>query len=128
MFRGFRFPARVVPLGILELVALPVFGKTGEGGVGRDPRKRRARPRSWGEQISKGKAQPSSCAGCKLPVPRLKDILVLADPGKAELDGKGIPRPEEGGVPREPGANTATVGHPPGFPETKLPYAFYELD
>lgn len=61
-------------------------------------------------------------------MPRLKDILVLADPGKAELDGEGIPRPEEGGVPREPGANTATVGHRTGFPETKLPYAFYELD
>lgn len=61
-------------------------------------------------------------------MPRLEDILVLADPGKAELDGKGIPRSEEGGVPREPGANTATVGHRPGFPETKLPYAFYELD
>lgn len=87
-----------------------------------------SRSLALGENRSlKGKAQPPS-AGWKLPVPRLKDILVLTGPGKAELDGEGIPRPEEGGVPREPGANTATVGHRPGFPETKLPYAFYELD
>jgi sortase A len=65
-----------------------------------------------------------------LSVPRLglRDVRVPSGSTQAELDGEGIIRLETSGLPSLEGSNTFIVGHRMGFPRTRNPYVFYELN
>lgn len=93
---------------------------------------------SGGQAVQKERAgevavappQPPSDPTLYLTVPRLglEDVPISEGSSQVELDREGIIRLKEGGVPWKEGSNTTIVGHRLGFPETKLPYVFYELD
>ena len=65
-----------------------------------------------------------------LTIPRLglKDVAVPAGETQAELDREGIIRFGDTGVPWQEGSNTFIVGHALGYPQTRVPYAFRDLD
>jgi sortase A len=57
----------------------------------------------------------------------LKGVAVPTGSGQAKLDREGILRLRGSGLPWREGSNTFIVGHALGFPQTKVPYAFYQL-
>jgi sortase A len=65
-----------------------------------------------------------------LSVPRLglRDVHVPSSSTQPELDKEGIIRLETSGLPSSEGSNTFIVGHRMGFPRTRTPYVFYELN
>jgi sortase A len=69
-------------------------------------------------------------AGMKITVPRLglRDVAVPTGTRQAELDREGILRLRGSGLPWMVGSNTFVAGHALGFPQTRVPYAFYKLD
>lgn len=66
----------------------------------------------------------------KLTVPKLglKDVAVPTGFRQEELDREGLLREKESGLPWEEGSNTFIAGHALGFPWTRVPRAFYDLD
>ena len=65
-----------------------------------------------------------------LTVPRLglKGVAVPTGSSQAELDREGVLRLDGSGLPWREGSNTFIAGHALGFPRTRVPYAFYELE
>ena len=65
-----------------------------------------------------------------LSVPKLglKDVALPTGSTQAELDREGVLRLRGSGLPWQEGSNTFIAGHALGFPRTRVPYAFYELD
>ena len=65
-----------------------------------------------------------------LTVPRLglKGVAVPTGSTQAELDREGLLRLGGSGLPWWEGSNTFIAGHALGFPRTRVPYAFYELE
>ncbi|WP_165874129.1 class E sortase [Rubrobacter taiwanensis] len=68
-------------------------------------------------------------ADLRLTIPRLgiADLAVPTGSGQGMLDRVGILHLEQSGYPWEPGSNTYIAGHAIGYPETRIPYVFYEL-
>jgi sortase A len=66
----------------------------------------------------------------KITVPRLglEDVAVPTGSRQAELDKQGIMHLRGSGLPWMAGSNTFIAGHALGFPQTRVPYAFYKLD
>lgn len=73
---------------------------------------------------------PSTPKNMTLTVPKLglKNVVVPTGFRQAELDREGVLRVKESGLPWEEGSNTFIAGHALGFPETRVPRAFYHLD
>jgi sortase A len=69
-------------------------------------------------------------AQMNITVPRLglRDVAVPTGSSQAELDRQGILRLRGSGLPWMAGSNTFVAGHALGFPQTRVPYAFYKLD
>lgn len=66
----------------------------------------------------------------KLTVPKLglEDVAVPTGFRQAELDREGLLRMKESGLPWEEGSNTFIAGHALGYPWTRVPRAFYDLE
>ena len=73
---------------------------------------------------------PSTAKNMTLTVPKLglKDVVVPTGFRQAELDREGVLRMKEGGLPWEEGSNTFIAGHALGYPRTRVPRAFYDLE
>ncbi len=65
-----------------------------------------------------------------LTVPRLglKGVVVPTGSTQAKLDREGVLRLSGSGLPWREGSNTFIAGHALGFPRTRVPYAFYDLE
>ena len=66
----------------------------------------------------------------KLTVPKLglEEVAVPTGSRQAELDREGVLRMKESGLPWEEGSNTFIAGHALGYPWTRVPRAFYDLE
>ena len=73
--------------------------------------------------------QGNVAGAMSLTVPRLglKDVALPTGSTQAELDREGVLRLRGSGLPWREGSNTFIAGHALGFPQTRVPYAFYEL-
>src|SRR3712207_3054918 len=66
----------------------------------------------------------------KLTVPKLglEDVAVPTGFRQEELDREGLLRTKDSGLPWEAGSNTFIAGHALGYPWTRVPRAFQDLD
>ena len=66
----------------------------------------------------------------ELTVPKLglKDVMVPTGFRQEELDREGLLRTKDSGLPWEKGSNTFIAGHALGYPYTRVPRAFHDLD
>ena len=66
----------------------------------------------------------------KITVPKLglKDVAVPTGFRQEELDREGLLRTKDSGLPWEEGSNTFIAGHALGYPYTRVPRAFHDLD
>ena len=73
---------------------------------------------------------PSTAKNMTLTVPKLglENVAVPTGFRQAELDREGVLRMKESGLPWEEGSNTFIAGHALGYPWTRVPRAFYDLD
>ena len=71
-----------------------------------------------------------SARGMTLTVPKLglRAVPVPTGSRQAELDREGVLRMEDSGLPWIEGSNTFIVGHALGYPYTRVPEAFRDLD
>ncbi len=74
--------------------------------------------------------QGDAAVAMTLSVPKLglEDVALPTGSTQAELDREGVLRLRGSGLPWQEGSNTFIAGHALGFPRTRVPYAFYELD
>jgi len=128
----------LIPLLVLGLLVLPIVPETEIASV--EPRT--AEVENEGTLVGKNSPEletppetPVPPAGTHaagamtLTVPKLglKGVAVPTGSGQAKLDREGILRLRGSGLPWREGSNTFIVGHALGFPQTRVPYAFYEL-
>ena len=93
--------------------------------LGEGPREPRTPPA--GTPVS---PDPSTAKNLTLTVPALglKDVAVPTGFRQADLDREGVLRMQESGLPWERGSNTFIAGHALGYPWTRVPRAFYDLE
>jgi sortase A len=81
---------------------------------------------------SQATAQPASPSpkNLKLTIPKLglRDVEVPTGFRQEELDREGLLRTKDSGLPWEEGSNTFIAGHALGYPYTRVPRAFHDLD
>lgn len=83
-----------------------------------------------GETAEKPPEVPPSTGGITLTVPKLglSEVPVPTGSRQAELDRTGLLRVRGSGLPWREGSNTFIAGHALGFPWTRVPRAFHDLD
>ena len=128
----------LIPLLVLGLLVLPIVPETEIASV----ELRTAEVENTGTLL--GKNSPELEAPPETPVPPagtnaaramtltvpklgLKGVAVPTGSGQAKLDREGLLRLRGSGLPWREGSNTFIVGHALGFPQTRVPYAFYQL-
>lgn len=138
MFGGRKAAFFAVSLAVLCLLALPIWPEGETSSV-------ELRPQgvmNTGALLGEGPrgAEPVSADAPDLPAPTPKNLKItvpklgldeVAVPTgfrQEELDREGLLRIKESGLPWEEGSNTFIAGHALGFPYTRVPRAFYDLD
>lgn len=137
MFGGGKTTVLVALLAALCLLALPVWPDTETVSV----ELRTQEVRNTGTLLGEGPGAeaagkpgppeaPPSTSNMTLTVPKLglEGVPVPTGSRQAELDREGVLRMGDSGLPWEAGSNTFIAGHALGYPYTRVPRAFYDLD
>ena len=125
----------VVLLVTLCLLSLPVWPDEERTSVELRPQQVRNTGALLGEgqgaaESPRPPEEPTSARGMTLTVPKLglSDVPVPTGSEQAELDRAGVLRMQDSGLPWVEGSNTFIAGHALGYPYTRVPRAFYDLD
>ena len=87
-------------------------------------------PEAEATQSPQQAERPPSARGMTLTVPKLglDEVPVPTGSEQAELDREGVMRMQGSGLPWTEGSNTFIAGHALGYPYTRVPEAFKDLD
>ena len=125
----------MVLLVALCLLSLPVWPDTEKASVELRPEQVRNTGALLGEgretaETPQPAERPPSARGMTLTVPKLglSGVPVPTGSRQAELDREGVLRMKDSGLPWVAGSNTFIAGHALGYPYTRVPRAFYDLD
>ena len=132
----------LIPLLVLGLLSLPIVPETETASV----ELRTAEVQNTGTLLGENSPQLEVPSGDPPEVPKpagraakgemtltvpklgLEGVAVPTGSRQAQLDREGILRLGGSGLPWREGSNTFIAGHALGFPRTRVPYAFYELE
>jgi sortase A len=134
VFGGWKTAISMVLLVTLCFLFLPVWPEEEKASVEVRPQLVRNTGALLGEGEEAGRpqpaAKPSSARGMTLTVPKLglDRVPVPSGSRQAQLDREGVLRMEESGLPWIEGSNTFIAGHALGYPYTRVPRAFHDLD
>lgn len=139
MIGGRKAAFFVASLATLCLLSLPVWPEKETSSVELRTQEVKNTGNLLGEGTREPEASPSDASlpqapptarNMTLTVPALglKDVAVPTGFRQAELDREGVLRMKESGLPWERGSNTFIAGHALGYPWTRVPRAFYDLE
>ncbi len=122
-------------LAVLCLLFIPLWPETERTSVELSPQQVRNTSALLGEGPGSAESRPPSkkppsARGMTLTVPKLGLSRVPVPTGseQSELDREGVLRMEGSGLPWVEGSNTFIAGHALGYPYTRVPRAFHDLD
>lgn len=139
MFGGPKAAFFVAPLVVLCLLFLPVWPERETSSVELRTQEVVNTGALLGETTGAPEPPPAEASGqpasptpknLKITVPKLglRDVAVPTGFRQEELDREGLLRMKESGLPWEEGSNTFIAGHALGYPWTRVPRAFHDLD
>ena len=139
MFDGRKIAILLFALAALGLLILPIWPSTQTAKVELRTVEVRNASTLLGENLpDPGTPSPDARPAPRLPaasamtltVPKLglRDVVVPSGSRQSQLDREGVLHVGESGLPWEEGSNTFIAGHALGFPRTRVPRAFHDLD